>query len=80
MAKRAFLIILFCIIITITCSCATNENTYPQLNIAPTLWHADSIYLPLRANHQFAINHLYDEVETDQGYDIIVHVRRESND
>ena len=80
MAKRAFLIILLCTIIAITCSCATNEDTYPQLHIAPTTWRADSIYLPLRANHQFAINHLYDEVETDQGYDIIVHIRRITND
>lgn len=85
MVKRISLILLLCIIVIVICSCDSdfmgkNYDTYPQLEIAPTCWRADCIYLPLRPNHQFIINHLYDEVETDQGYDIVVHIRRESND
>ena len=83
MVKRIYLVILFCISIMMLCSCdwlGKNADKFPQLHIAPTSWRADGIYIPLRENHQFAINYLYDEVETDQGYDIIIHIRRETND
>ena len=79
MVKRIYLVILLCISIMMLCSCdwlGENADIFPQLCIAPTVWRADSVYIPLRENHQFAINYLYDEVETDQGYDIIIHIRR----
>ena len=76
--KKLLLIILMCALTLLFCgcavNCAVNEGTFPQLRICRSNWHADHIYIPLRDNHNFNIQHLYDEVETENGYDIIIHI------
>ena len=72
--KKLLLIILMCALTLLFCGCATNEDNFPQLRICPSGWHADNIYIPLRDDHNFNIQHLYEEVETENGYDIIIHI------
>lgn len=74
--KKLLLIILICALTLFFCGCtaATNEGKFPQLRIAPSNNYVDNIYIPLRDSHNFNIQHLYEEVETENGYDIIVHI------
>ena len=75
--KKLLLVILMCALTLLFCGCATNENSFPQLQICRSNVRRDTIYIPLRDSHNFNIHHLYDEVETEDGYDIVVHVRKE---
>ena len=72
--KKVLCIILFIITLFSLCGCAINEEKIPRLEIYRSIWRADKIYIALRDNHNFQINHLYDEVDTEDGYDIIIHV------
>jgi len=66
-----------CALTLLFCGCtigATDEDKFPQLRVCRSEWRADNIYIPLRDNHNFNIQHLYEEVETEDGYDIIVHI------
>jgi len=73
--KRIICIILLIVLSFILCSCySTNSDIFPQLRIAPSDKYADYIYIALRDDHNFNIQHLYEEVETENGYDIIVHI------
>lgn len=74
--KKLLLIILMCALTLLFCGCATNENKFPQLRLIPTGITADNLYIPLRDDHNFNIQHLYNEVETENGYDIVVHIVR----
>ena len=72
--KKLLLIILMCALTLLFCGCATNEDKFPQLRVCRTGWRADNIYIPLRDSHSFNIQHLYEEVETENGYDIVIHI------
>lgn len=73
--KRIICIILFIILSFILCGCGgIDEDKFPQLEICRSEWRADSIHIALRDDHNFNIQHLYDEVETENGYDIIIHI------
>lgn len=72
--KKFLCIILLITILFSLCSCAINEDRIPRLEIIRSNMRADTIYIALRDNHNFSINHLYDEVDTENGYDIIVHI------
>lgn len=74
--KRIICIILFIALSFILCGCSINEDKFPQLEICRSGWRADSIHIALRDDYIFDIQHLYEEVETENGYDIIVHVVR----
>ena len=75
--KRIICIILLIALSFILCGCSENEDKFPQLRICRTGWRADNIYIALRDGHNFNIQRLYEEVETENGYDIIVHVVRD---
>ena len=72
--KKILCIILFIIALFSLCSCAINEDRFPRLEIDRSDMRADTIYIALRDNHNFSINHLYDEIDTENGYDIIIHI------
>lgn len=73
--KRIICIILLIALSFVLCSCSgINADKFPQLEICRSNLRTDSIYVALRDNHNFNIQHLYDEVETENGYDIIVHI------
>ena len=72
--KKLLLIILMCALTLLFCGCATNVDNFPQLRVCRSDWRADTIYIALRDGHNFDIHHLYDEVETENGYDIVVHI------
>jgi len=66
-----------CALTLLFCGCtigATDEDKFPQLRVCRSEWRADNIYIPLRDNHNFNIQHLYEEVETENGYDIVIHI------
>jgi len=71
--KRIICIILLIILSFILCGCS-DANKFPQLKICRSTWRADTIHVALRDGHNFNIHHLYDEVETENGYDIVVHI------
>ena len=76
--KKLLLIILMCALTLLFCGCvATNEDKFPQLRVCRSEWRADNLYIPLRDDHNFNIQHLYEEVETEDGYDIVIHVKKE---
>lgn len=72
--KKILCIVLFIIVLFSLCSCAINEDRFPRLEIDRSDIRADTIYIALRDNHNFSIKHLYDEVDTENGYDIVVHI------
>lgn len=76
--KKILCIILFIITLFSLCGCAINEDKFPRLEIARSNVRADTIYIALRDNHNFSINHLYDEVETENGYDIVIHITKDN--
>lgn len=76
--KRIICIILLITLSFIFCGCCSiNEDKFPQLEICRSNYRADSVYVALRDGYNFNIQHLYDEVETEDGYDIVVHVVRD---
>ena len=75
--KKLLLIILMCALTLLFCGCAANEDNFPQLRVCRSKWRADNIYIPLRDSHNFNIQHLYDEIKTKDGYDIVIHVKKE---
>ena len=76
--KKIICIILLIALSFILCGCGSiNEDKFPQLKFCRSNWRADNIYIALRDGHNFNIQHLYEEVETENGYDIIVHVVRD---
>lgn len=72
--KKIICIILLIVLSFIFCGCSINEDKFPQLEICRSEWRADSIHIALRDNYNFNIQHLYEEVETKDGYDIIIHI------
>lgn len=59
----------------ILCGCyGINADKVPRLELVRTGVNADTIYIALRDGHNFDIQHLYEEVETENGYDIVVHI------
>lgn len=72
--KKFICVILLMVLIFALTGCAINEDKFPRLEISRSNMRADTIYIALRDNHDFSINHLYDEVDTENGYDIIVHI------
>ena len=75
--KRIICIILLIALSFILCGCSCiNEDKFPQLRICRSKNRVDNIYIALRDDYNFDIQHLYDEVETENGYDIVVHVVR----
>ena len=74
--KKIIAAILLMVMICALAGCsATNKYTFPRVRIEQSIYYSDDIYIPLRTNHTFIINHLYDEVETENGYDIIIHIK-----
>ena len=72
--KKILCIVLFIVALFSLCGCAINEDRIPRLEIVRSDIRMDTIYIALRDNYNFSINHLYDEVDTENGYDIIVHI------
>ena len=72
--KKIICAILLMVTICSFAGCAINEDRFPRLEIDRSDVRWDTIYIPLRDNHNFSIKHLYDEVETENGYDIVIHV------
>lgn len=77
MKKVLIFILIFCLLFALTGCGKINEDKFPQLKICRSGWRADNIYVALRDGHNFDIQHLYEEVETENGYDIVVHVVRD---
>lgn len=72
---RIFCIILLIILSFTLCGCyGTDSDKIPRLELVRTINNIDNIYIALRDNHNFNIQHLYEEVETEDGYDIIIHI------
>ena len=76
--KKILFFILISIMVLIFCSCSINENRFPQLKICRSNLRSDNIYVALRDGHNFNIQHLYEEVDTEDGYDIVVHIVKEN--
>ena len=73
--KRIICIILLIVLSFILCGCyGTNADKVPRLELVRTGVNADTIYIALRDGYNFDIQHLYDEVEIENGYDIIIHI------
>ena len=72
--KKLICVILLMVLICVLAGCAINEESFPRLEVDRSNIRADTIYIALRDGYNFSIKHLYDEVDTENGYDIIVHI------
>lgn len=74
--RRTILILLFVVLVLMLPGCSKISNTWPRVSIEPTGYRFDQTYLPLRNGYVFAEN-FFEIVDTDAGYDIIIHAVKE---
>lgn len=75
--KKIVTIILLIILVCTLSGCTDKSFLNPHIHLCQGDKSSNNtIYVFLRENHNFVINHLYDEVNTDNGYDIIIHVEK----
>ena len=71
MARKLFFVFLLSDIALTLCACGSTER-WPRLCIEPTSFRFDCIHIPLREGYQFAED-VYSIIETETGYDIVIH-------
>ena len=74
MSRRVLLAALIGVCAMILGGCT--GNGWPKVVLEPTNYRNDCTDIPLRGGHRFAEDP-WDVVETDAGYDIIIHVEAE---
>ena len=74
--KKLFIIILILICLLLQgCSQADKmRETYPHITLEISAYYADDVYIPIPQGYTFNSKNYYDEVETEDGYDIIIHL------
>lgn len=76
--KKLFIIVLILICLLLQ-GCGRSQTskirgTYPHITLEISAYYDDDVYIPVPQGYTFNSKNYYDEVETEQGYDIIIHL------
>ena len=71
---KKFLAILLILISVLLCGCTSNKKSYPCVTLERDNYYSNDTHIDLRQHHTFNEHHLWDEKETEIGYDIIIHI------
>jgi len=74
MKKRILIVVFLCVLLFVLEACSGNEMRIQQHNVL-----VDNLVIAYRPGFILAEN-LYSVQETEQGYDIVVHLVKENND
>ena len=74
MKKRILIVVFLCVLLFVLEACSRNEMRIQQHNVL-----VDNLVIAYRPGFILAEN-LYSVQETEQGYDIVVHLVKENND
>ena len=75
MKQRAKITVMFLIatsIVTLLCGCS-NKYEYPYITYHESIWREDNKKIALDDAYVPNDGHLYDIVETEDGYDLVIH-------
>ena len=51
---------------------------FPRLAYQPTIWRMDNDYIPLQEGYTLNDGYRYDIIETEDGYDLVLHFVEEA--
>lgn len=78
--KKLIIIITLFLICLICGGCGSNStkmrDTYPHITLESSAYYADDIYIPVSQEYTFNPQNYYNEIETEEGYDIIIHLKK----
>ena len=74
MKKLIIILFLICLICGGCSNAAKMHDTYPHITLESSAFYADNVYIPVPQGYTFNPKNYYDEVETEEGYDIIIHL------
>lgn len=78
MKKLIITLFLICLL----CSGCSSSNstkmrsTYPHVTLESSVYYADDIYIPVPQGYIFNPQNYYNEIKTEEGYDIIIHLKK----
>lgn len=79
MKKLIIILFLICLI----CGGCSSSNstkmreTYPHVTLESSNFYSDDVYIPVPQGYTFNLQNYYDEIKTEEGYDIIIHLKKE---
>lgn len=78
MKKLIIILFLICLI----CGGCSSSNstkmreTYPHITLESSAFYSDDVYIPVPQGYTFNVKNYYDEIKTEEGYDIIIHLKK----
>ena len=74
MKKLILILFLICLVCSGCSNAAKMHDTYPHITLESSAFYADDVYISVPQGYTFNPKNYYDEVETEQGHDIIIHL------
>lgn len=68
---KRLIILIFASLLLLLTGC-TSVN-FPRLVYQPTIWRMDNDYIPLQEGYILDDGYRYDIIETEDGYDLVLH-------
>ena len=68
---KKLIILIFASLLLLLTGC-TSVN-FPRLAYQPTIWRMDNDYIPLQEGYTLNDGYRYDIIETEDGYDLVLH-------
>ena len=76
MKKLIIILFLICLICA-GCSNSTKiRDTYPHITLESSAFYSDDVYIPVSQGYIFNPQNYYNEIKTEEGYDIIIHLKK----
>ena len=78
MKKLIIILFLICLI----CGGCSSSNstkmreTYPHVTLESSNFYSDDVYIPVPQGYTFNLQNYYNEIKTEEGYDIIIHLKK----
>lgn len=83
MKVKLSLIVILCALLFSSCGddISTSRSTYPQLSYRVNNYETEirNKVFPLDENYVLDEGHPYDKVETEEGYDLVFHFRKDNS-
>lgn len=75
--KKLIIILFLICLICVGCSNSTKmRDTYPHVTLESSGFYSDDIYIPVPQGYIFNPQNYYNEIKTEKGYDIIIHLKK----